>query len=92
VPAFFILVPGVASAESPCSPTGGNQITAALQTVLNCHGWFGLVGMMAKENATSLTPSEVTLGLADWTLLALPGAPPVRKFVGGLDAAIAPLC
>ena len=43
---------------------------------------------MAFENATSITPSEIILGLAGWMLLAARGAPPAQIFVGGLYAAL----
>lgn len=64
------------------------QIIAALQTVFDRFGWFGVAGMMAFENATSITPSEVILGLAGWMLLAANNAPPAMIFVGGLYAAL----
>lgn len=41
-----------------------NQIIAILQTIFDHFGWFGVAGMMAFENATSITPSEVILGMA----------------------------
>ncbi len=64
------------------------QIIAALQTVFDRFGWFGVAGMMAFENATNITPSEVILGLAGWMLLSAHGAPPAMIFVGGLYAAL----
>lgn len=51
------------------------QIIAALQTVFDRFGWFGVAGMMAFENATNITRSEVILGLAGWMLLAAHHAP-----------------
>ena len=51
-------------------------------------GWFGVAGVMAFENATSITPSEIILGLAGWMLIAAPGAPPALILVGGLCASL----
>lgn len=65
-----------------------NQIIAILQTIFDRFGWFGVAGMMAFENATSITPSEVILGMAGWMLLTAHGAPPAMIFVGGLYAAL----
>lgn len=65
-----------------------NQIIAILQTIFDHFGWFGVAGMMAFENATSITPSEVILGMAGWMLLTAHGAPPAMIFVGGLYAAL----
>jgi membrane protein DedA with SNARE-associated domain len=67
------------------------QIIAALQAIFHQFGWFGLAGLMAFENATGLTPSEVLLGLAGWMLLAAHDAPPVMILVGGLYAALGSL-
>jgi hypothetical protein len=40
-----------------------NQIIAVHQTVFDRLGWFGVAGKMALENATSIAPSEIILGL-----------------------------
>jgi len=60
---------------------------AALQSVFDHFGRFGVAGIMAFENATSVTPSEIILALAGWMLIAAPRAPPVLILVGGLYAA-----
>lgn len=65
-----------------------HQIIGALQTVFERFGWFGVAAMLAFENATGITPSEVILGLAGWMLLATPDAPPAMILVGGLYAAL----
>lgn len=63
-------------------------IISALQTLFDRFGWFGVVGLMAFENATSIMPSEIILGLAGWLLLAAKDAPFVMVFVGALYAAL----
>lgn len=68
-----------------------SQIIAALQFIFDQFGWFGLAGLMAFENATGLTPSEIPLGLAGWMLLAARAAPPAMILVGGLYAALGSL-
>jgi membrane protein DedA with SNARE-associated domain len=67
------------------------QIIAALQYIFDQFGWLGLAGLMAFENATGLTPSEIPLALAGWMLLAAHDAPPVMVLVGGLYAALGSL-
>ena len=67
------------------------QIISALQSIFDQFGWFGLAGLMAFENATGLTPSEIPLGLAGWMLLAAHDAPPAMVLVGGLYAALGSL-
>jgi membrane protein DedA with SNARE-associated domain len=62
-----------------------------LQLVFDRFVWLGVAGMMAFENATGLTPSEVILGLAGWMLLAAHGAPFPMIFVGGLYTALGSL-
>ena len=64
------------------------QIIAALQTVFDRFGWFGVAVMTAIESATGLMPSEITLGLAGWMLLEAHDAPPAMIFVAGLYAAL----
>jgi len=64
------------------------QIIAALQFIFDQFGWFGVAGLLAFENATGITPSEIILGLAGWMLLAAHDAPPVMILVGGLYAAL----
>ena len=64
------------------------QIIAALQTLFDRFGWFGVAGVMAFENATGITPSEIILGLAGWLLLAAKDAGFGMVFVGALYAAL----
>ncbi|WP_423223168.1 DedA family protein [Candidatus Amarolinea aalborgensis] len=64
------------------------QIVAALQTLFDRFGWFGVAGLMAFENATGITPSEIVLGLAGWLLLAAKNAGFGMVFVGALYAAL----
>ena len=64
------------------------QIIAALQTMFDRFGWFGVAGLMGFENATGITPSEIILGLAGWLLLAAKDSPFVMVFVGALYAAL----
>lgn len=64
------------------------HIIAALQTVFDSLGWFGVAGVMAFENATGILPSEIVLGLAGWILLAAHDAPAAGIFIGGLYAAL----
>ena len=62
-------------------------ILQSLQMVFDQFGWWGVFGMMAFENATTLTPSEVVLGFAGWMLIAAHALPLVVIFKGGLFAA-----
>lgn len=64
------------------------QIIAALQSIFDQFGWFGVAGLLAFENATGITPSEIILGLAGWMLLAAHDASPAMILVGGLYAAL----
>lgn len=64
------------------------QIIAAVQTVFDRLGWWGVAGLMAFENATGILSSEIILGLAGWMLLAAHDAPPAGIFIGGLYAAL----
>src|SRR5512136_2922167 len=59
-----------------------------LQFIFDRFGWWGVAGMMAFENATTITPSEVILGLAGWMLLAAHGTPVTMIFAGGLYATL----
>jgi membrane protein DedA with SNARE-associated domain len=62
-----------------------------LQTIFDSWGWMGVAAMMAFENATSLTPSEITLGLAGWLLLSNHNEPVHLVFLGALYAAVGSL-
>jgi membrane protein DedA with SNARE-associated domain len=63
-------------------------IVSLFQDLFNRFGWPGVAGLMAFENATGLTPSELFLGLAGWLLLANQGAPPTMILAGGLYTAL----
>ncbi|MBA4376779.1 MAG: hypothetical protein C0401_11480 [Anaerolinea sp.] len=65
-----------------------NQIIAALQTIFDQLGWFGVASLMAFENATGITPSEIILGMAGWILFSATGASPAMILVGGMYAAL----
>jgi membrane protein DedA with SNARE-associated domain len=64
------------------------RIISTLQSIFDQFGWFGVAGLLAFENATGITPSEIILGLAGWMLLAAHDAPPAMILVGGLYAAL----
>jgi membrane protein DedA with SNARE-associated domain len=64
------------------------QIVNALQSIFDQFGWVGVAGLMAFENATGITPSEIILGLAGWLLLARHDAPFTAVFPAGLVAAL----
>jgi membrane protein DedA with SNARE-associated domain len=66
-------------------------LIGSLQVVFDALGWWGVALIMAFENATSLTPSEITLGLAGWLLLSAHHAPFGWVFVGALYAALGSL-
>ena len=68
-----------------------SQIIAALHFLFDQFGWFGLAGLMAFENATGLTPSEIPLGLSGSMLLATHDAPPAMVLIGGLYVALGSL-
>lgn len=63
-------------------------ILGILQALFDSWGWFGVTGLMAFENATGITPSEVILGLAGWFLLSTHNQPFGMVFIGGLYAAV----
>ncbi|MCB9136276.1 MAG: DedA family protein [Anaerolineales bacterium] len=62
-----------------------------LQMIFDEFGWLGVMAMMAFENTTGITPSEVLLGLAGWMLIEAHGLPLSFVFLGGLYAAIGSL-
>jgi membrane protein DedA with SNARE-associated domain len=66
-------------------------IISAAQTLYDAWGWGGVTLLIALENATGLTPSEVILGLAGWMLIAEHEAHPAMIFLGGLYAAVGSL-
>lgn len=61
-----------------------SQTIAALHFLFDQFGWFGLAGLMAFENATSPTPSEIPLGLSSWMFFDTYDAPPAMVLIGGL--------
>ncbi|NUM43649.1 MAG: DedA family protein [Anaerolineales bacterium] len=62
-----------------------------LQMIFDQFGWWGVMVLMAFENTTGITPSEVLLGLAGWMLIEAHGLPFSFVFVGGLYAALGSL-
>jgi len=84
--AGFFCFNSVAYGGSSLAAEWESQIIATLQTVFGRWGWLGVAALMAFENATGLTPSEVILGLAGWMLLAAHDSPFPGVFVGALYA------
>ena len=66
-------------------------ILGALQTLFDSWGWLGVIAMMAFENFTGITPSEVILALAGWMLISEHQQPVSVIFLGGLYAALGSL-
>jgi len=64
------------------------QILSTAQTIYDAWGWFGVAALLAFENATGITPSEIILGLAGWMLISEHQLPVSMIFIGGLYAAI----
>lgn len=65
-----------------------NWILGTLQTLFDTWGWWGVVGMMAFENLTSISPSEIILALAGWMLISAHELPVTMIFLGGFYAAV----
>lgn len=63
-------------------------ILNALQTVFDQFGWAGVFVLMAFENATGITPSELILTFSGWMLIAAHNLPPLVILLGGLVAAL----
>jgi len=63
-------------------------ILSAAQTIYDAWGWFGVAMLLAFENATGITPSEIILGLAGWMLISEHQLPPAMIPLGGLYAAL----
>jgi len=59
-----------------------------LQTLFDTWGWWGVAGMMAFENLTSITPSEIILALAGWMLISAHELTVTVIFLGGFYAAV----
>jgi membrane protein DedA with SNARE-associated domain len=63
-------------------------ILGTLQSLFDQFGWGGVFSIMAFENATGITPSEVVLSLAGWMLIEAHGHPPSMILLGGLYAGL----
>lgn len=63
-------------------------ILSAAQTIYNTWGWFGVAALLVFENATGITPSEITLGLAGWMSIEKHQLPPIMIFLGDFYAAL----
>ena len=63
-------------------------ILGALQNMFDTWGWLGVAVIMAFENYTGITPSEVVLALAGWMLISEHQLPISVIFLGGLYAAL----
>jgi membrane protein DedA with SNARE-associated domain len=66
-------------------------ILGILQNLFDAWGWLGVIAMMAFENFTGITPSEVILALAGWMLISEHELPVSMIFLGGLYAALGSL-
>lgn len=63
-------------------------ILSTLQTIFDQFGWAGVFGLMAFENATGITPSEVILAFAGWMLIERHGITPTFILLGGVYAGL----
>jgi membrane protein DedA with SNARE-associated domain len=63
-------------------------ILGMLHALFDAWGWGGVAVMMAFENLTGITPSEVVLALAGWMLISEHQLPASVIFLGGLYAAL----
>ena len=63
-------------------------ILGTLQTLFDTWDWLGVFVIMAFENFTGITPSEVVLALAGWMLISEHQLPVSVIFLGGLYAAL----
>lgn len=66
-------------------------ILGTLQSLFDAWGWAGVAAMMAFENFTGITPSEIVLALAGWMLISGHELPPGTIFLGGFYAAVGSL-
>ncbi len=62
-------------------------ILGILLTLYDSWGWAGVAVVMAFENLTGITPSEVILAFAGWMLISEHQLPVQAIFLGGLYAA-----
>ena len=63
-------------------------ILGMLKTLFDTWGWLGVAAMMAFENFTGITPSEIVLALAGWMLISEHQLPVTVIFLGGLYATL----
>lgn len=59
-----------------------------LQALFDAWGWSGVAAMMAFENFTGITPSEIVLAIAGWMLISEHQLPASVIFLGGFYAAL----
>lgn len=64
------------------------RLIYTLQDIFDQFGWLGVAALLAFENATGLTPSEIILGLAGWMLLAAHQMSPASIFLGAVYATL----
>lgn len=65
-----------------------NRLIPTMQSIFDQFGWLGVAALLAFENATGLTPSEIILGLAGWMLLAAHQASPASILIGAIYATL----
>ncbi len=65
-----------------------NRLIPTVQSIFDQFGWLGVAALLAFENATGLTPSEIILGLAGWMLLAAHQASPASILIGAIYATL----
>lgn len=63
-------------------------LLSALQAIYDQFGWVGVFILMAIENATSITSSEVILAFAGWMLIERHGISPGFILIAGLYAGL----
>ena len=63
-------------------------ILGVFQTLFDTWGWPGVIVVMAFENYTGITPSEVVLALAGWMLISEHQLSASAIFLGGFYAAL----
>jgi len=63
-------------------------ILTTAHTIYDAWGWFGVAALLAFENATGITPSEIILALAGWMLISEHQLHPSMIFLGGFYAAL----
>jgi membrane protein DedA with SNARE-associated domain len=63
-------------------------ILSTLQMIFDEFGWAGVFGLMAFENATGITPSEIILAFAGWMLIERHGISPSFILLAGVYAGL----